>query len=69
MAHRLAYSIREAAEALGVSQWPIREECNRSEIDYVKFGSRKLIPLWSLEKRLGRPLDDRDDAAEMPADF
>ncbi len=53
MTERLAYTVKEAAAALGVSEWMVREEINQKRIFSVKMGSRLLIPRWALEERLG----------------
>ena len=55
MTERLAYTVKEAAAALGVSEWMVREEINRKRIHSVKMGARLLIPLWALQERLGMP--------------
>ena len=53
MTERLAYTVKEAAAALGVSEWMVREEINQQRIYSVKMGARLLIPRWALEERLG----------------
>ncbi len=53
MTERLAYTVKEAAAALGVSEWMVREEINQKRIYSVKMGARLLIPRWALEERLG----------------
>ena len=52
---RLAYTMSEAAEALGVSLWVIKKEMYEGRIVGVKFGTRVVIPRWSLEQRLRAP--------------
>ncbi len=52
---RICYSIREAAEAMGISEWLMREECRQNNIFSVKIGGRTLVPLWALEKLAGKP--------------
>ena len=59
MTERLAYTVKEAATALGVSEWMVREEVRQQRIHSVKMGARLLIPRWALEQRLGM-------AAETP---
>ena len=54
---RLTYSVREASEILSISEWLVREECARGNIDCVKIGYRTVIPCWSIMRRLGMPLD------------
>ena len=60
MIDRLAYTMSEAAEALGVSLWVIKKELYEGRIVGVKFGTRVVIPRWSLEQRLRYPGDRRD---------
>ena len=55
MIDRLAYTMNEAAEALGVSLWIIKKELSEGRIAGVKFGTRVVIPRWSLEQRLRAP--------------
>ena len=47
---RLTYSVKEAAAALGVSEWMVREEIRVGRIDSVRFGARILIPRQALER-------------------
>ena len=49
---KLGYRIKEAAEALGISEWKLKDEMYQGRIDYIKIGSRVVIPQWALEKRL-----------------
>ncbi len=55
MERKMAFSVAEAAEALGVSAWKVREECHTGALIHVKIGRRLVIPRWALEKRLGIP--------------
>ena len=41
---RIAYTVKEAAAALGVSEWMIREEIRTGKIECIRMGSRILIP-------------------------
>ncbi len=61
MTDRLAYSVKEAAEALGVSEWKVREEIYRKRIFAVNLGRRLIIPRWALEDLLSRT-DPESDA-------
>ena len=61
---RLTYSVKEAAAALGVSEWMVREELRTGRIDSVRLGSRILIPRRELE-RLVNPPELTNDAANM----
>ncbi len=49
MTDRLAYTIRETAELLGVSTDLVYKLCERGELSYVLAGRRKLIRAESLE--------------------
>ena len=64
MTERLAYTVKEAATALGVSEWMVREEIRQQHIYSVKMGARLLIPagLWKKDwewPRRHRPLPQR----------
>ncbi len=61
---RLAYSVKETAYALGVSEWAVREEVRTGRIDSVRLGSRILIPLRELE-RLVNPPELANDTVSM----
>ena len=61
---RLAYSVKETAAALGVSEWMVREELRTGRIDSVRLGSRILIPHRELE-RLVNPPELTNDTANM----
>ena len=60
MTDRLAYSVKEAAEALGVSEWTIREEIHRKRIFAVNLGRRLIIPRWALEDLLSNTNSESD---------
>ncbi len=61
---RIAYSVKEAAAALGVSEWMVREEVRTGRIDSVRLSSRILIPRRELD-RLVNPPELTNDAANM----
>ena len=63
MVERLAFSINEAAESLGVSRSSVKELIYTNQIRVVRVGRRVLISRQSLLEYLG---DDRnpDDADE-----
>ncbi len=61
MPERIAYTVKETAVALGVSEWIVREEINRGRIETIRMGVRILIPRWSLENLLGGPFDHGGD--------
>lgn len=60
MTDRLAYSVKEAAEALGVSEWKVREEIYRKRIFAVNLGRRLIIPRWALEDLLSNTNSESD---------
>ena len=60
-----ALAVREAAEALGVSGWLIREECRTGRLFSIKVRGRIVIPVWALEEYIGTPLAQR---TKMPQD-
>ena len=65
---RYALTVREAAEALGVSEWLIREECKRGRLIHVYMGNRIVIPVWAVEEYVGMPLSLRTEAEEVVGD-
>ena len=66
---RITYSVKEAAAALGVSEWMVREENPRWTYRFVRFGARILIPRQALERLLGNSgqTDDKSSAAPEEA--
>ena len=64
MTQRMAFSVKEAAAALGVSEWTIREMIYQKEIFAVKLGRRLVIPRWALDKLLSEPDSQTDENAE-----
>lgn len=50
---RQAYSVREAAEVLGVSSWLVRQACREGTIDSIRMRGRILIPRRALQEFLG----------------
>ena len=63
---RICYSVREAAEAMGISEWLMREECRLNHIYSFKIGGRLLIPVWALENLAGKskPLESEPEEDE-----
>jgi excisionase family DNA binding protein len=49
---RLALSLTEVAEALGVSKGLIEKRVKRGEIGTTKIGRRRVVPMRELEKLL-----------------
>ena len=58
---RYALTVREAAKALGVSEWLIREECRIKRLFSIRVGGRLVIPVWALEEYIGMPLHLRTE--------
>ena len=52
-AERLAYTVREAAAALGVGRDAVYNAINRGELRAVRFGGTTLVPRVELERLLG----------------
>lgn len=48
MTDRLAYSVSEAAQALGVSRTLIKSAIQAGEIASIKIGARRLVPAEAL---------------------
>ena len=59
---KLGYRVKEAAEAIGISEWKLKEEMYQGRIRYIKIGTRVVIPRWALEERLrpqlAEPVDE-----------
>ena len=54
---RAAYSIREVAEQLGVSEASIWRAIKRGELDGIRIGGRRVITARSIEKLLSAVAD------------
>ncbi len=52
MNDKLGFTVREAADSLGISVWKLKEEMYQGRIRYIKIGRRVVIPRWALEERL-----------------
>ena len=52
---KLAYSIKEAADALGISRNLMKGEISQERIFAKKIGNRTVIPRWALDEYLARP--------------
>ncbi|MCY4554793.1 MAG: helix-turn-helix domain-containing protein [Chloroflexi bacterium] len=52
MVEKLAYSAKEVAQMLGLSEWKVRELCYRGEIRSLKAGGRLLIPKAAVDEFL-----------------
>jgi len=50
---KLAYSVEEAADAIGISRSLIYDEMNAGRLGYIKVGRRRLITRQQLEAFLG----------------
>ena len=63
MTDRLAYSVKEAALALGVSEWKVREAIYQKQLFAVNLGRRLVIPRWALDRLLREPDSQPDENA------
>ena len=68
---KLAYSVKEAAEAIGVSAWYIRDEMAQGKLGYSCPRGRQMIPRWELVRYLesamsqaAQPEDESGAAAQ-----
>ncbi len=66
MNERLAYSAKDAAEMLGISEWKMRELCYTKQIRSRTAGERLLIPKAALVAFLDP--EPAGDTNEYPAD-
>ena len=64
MTDRLACSVKEAALALGVSEWKVREAIYQKQLFAVNLGRRLVIPRWALDRLLSEPDSLPDENAE-----
>ena len=71
---KLAYSVKEAAEAIGVSAWYIRDEMAQGKIAYSCPRGRQMIPRWELVRYLesamsqtAQPENESNAAAQAAA--
>ena len=60
---KLAYSVREAAEAIGVSQWYVRDEMSVGRLGFSSARGRKIIPHWELVRYLEEYMQGASEAA------
>lgn len=65
---KLAFSVKEAAESLGVSPWYIRDEMSQGHLSFSCPRGRQMIPRWELVRYLETnmnpgtlPVDDYDE--------
>ena len=49
---RIAYSVREVAQMLGVSAHLVYEEVRTHRIASIRIGGRVIIPRWVVEQRV-----------------
>ena len=55
---KLAYNVKEAAAALGVSPWYIRDEMAHGNLAYCCPRGRKMIPRWELVRYLKSSIEE-----------
>ena len=65
LGNKLAYSVKEASKAIGVSEWYIREEIKSGALNCSLPRGRTLIPVWELIRYLAnysrpRPQTDKN---------
>ena len=65
---RYALSVSEAAQALGVSEWLVREECRKGNLCHIRIGGRIGIPVWALEAYIEMPLSMRTLSQDSSSD-
>jgi excisionase family DNA binding protein len=52
MSDKLAYTVPEIAQALGISEWSVRRAIEAGPLPAVRFGSRVLVPRQALERAI-----------------
>jgi excisionase family DNA binding protein len=55
---RMAYSVEEAADLLGISRAKAYAACREGTIPCLRFGKRVIVPAAPFEQMLGRKLDE-----------
>ena len=58
---RITYSVKEAARALGVGEWMVREKARTGRIRTIRLGARILIPRQELERLVNQPKSTDDE--------
>jgi len=66
--NKLAYNVREAAEAMGVSPWYVRDEMSLGRLDFSSSRGRKIIPRWELVRYLEKYMKGGTAAASCEED-
>ena len=64
---KLAYSVKEAADALGVSVWYIRDEMAQGHLAFSCPRGRQLIPCWELVRYLESAMSQTTQLAQGSA--
>ena len=64
---KLAYNVREAAAALGVSEWYIRDEIGKKMLAVTQARGRILIPRRELERYIDENMHEPSPAGETEA--
>ena len=59
---RRAYTVAEAAAALGVSTWLVREQCRTGQLRSVRLGARIVIPCSAIDDLLNGENSDHPEA-------
>jgi excisionase family DNA binding protein len=52
MSDKLAYTVPEAAQLLGISEWSVRRAIANGQLPSVRFGHRVVVPRYALERTL-----------------
>jgi hypothetical protein len=61
--NKLAYNVQEAAEAIGVSPWYVRDEMSVGRLGFSSARGRKIIPRWELVRYLEEYMQGASEAA------
>ena len=63
---RIAYSVKEVALLLGISEWSVREAIRCGRLGSIRVGTRILIPCQALDRFLGISTDT-DEIPDSPS--
>ncbi len=61
MRHQLALGLKEAAEAVGLSHWTLRQYIRQGKISAIRLGRRVLIEPSELEKLIEQGRGGKDE--------
>jgi excisionase family DNA binding protein len=61
---KLAYTVSETAQVLGISEWSVRRAIANGQLPSVRFGHRVVVPRYALERTLMELASRESDTPE-----